>query len=257
MNVRIGTSFENAETVDKYQYRPPYPTKLYDLLIEKAPAHNRLLDLGCGHGKIARYLVDQFSEVLAVDPSKRMIELGQSLQNGNAKNLRWLEGLAETTPLKGEFDLITAALSIHWMDHEELFARLAKHVSQNHILAVIEGDNASNPPWRTSEISFLEKWVPAVTGKQFVEGHREFMRGYQQHVRLIEEIEIISEPFTQSIDDFIACQHSRDTFAISKLGQRLEEFDGELKEILQPHADENSCLTFKTKTTLTLSKLKT
>ncbi|GLQ16272.1 class I SAM-dependent methyltransferase [Maritalea porphyrae] len=208
------------------------------------------------HGKIARYLVDQFSEVLAVDPSKRMIELGQSLQNGNAKNLRWLEGLAETTPLKGKFDLITAALSVHWMDHEKLFVRLAEHVSPNHLFAVIEGDDAYNPPWRTSEISFLEKWVPAVTGKQFVEGHREFMTRYQHHVHLIEEIEIISEPFTQSIDDFIACQHSRDTFAISKLGQRLEEFDNELKEILQPHADDNSILTFKTKSTLTLSKLK-
>ncbi|GLQ16271.1 hypothetical protein GCM10007879_05200 [Maritalea porphyrae] len=57
MNDRIGTSFENAETVDHYNYRPPYPTKLYDLLIEKAPAYNRLLDLGCGMARLRGILL--------------------------------------------------------------------------------------------------------------------------------------------------------------------------------------------------------
>ena len=257
MQDRIGTSFKNAETVDHYLFRPPYPARLYELLVEKAPSRQRLLDLGCGHGKISRLLVDDFSEIVAVDPSAKMIELGRTLPQGTASNLNWAEGLAETALLSGTFDLITAALSIHWMDHEALFGRLAKHVSAKHLIAVIDGDDAHEPPWRADYVEFLKKWVPEMTGKPFSEGRYEFYTRYQRHVDIVEEFEIISPTFSQTVEEFIRCQFSRDTFAPSKLGGRRNRFTDELTEILQPHANTKSELLFKTKTNLTFSKLKT
>ncbi|MFT6657070.1 class I SAM-dependent methyltransferase [Maritalea sp.] len=256
MNSRIGASFENAETVDLYLHRPPYPQRLYDLLIELSPSNEALLDLGCGHGKIARHLAPHFDTVTAVDPSKRMMALGQKLENGKAENLHWVEGLAEDAPLSGKYDTVVAALSIHWMDHARLFPKLAKHLNPNYLFGVIEGDDAHEPPWQEDLETFLGKWVPELTGKPFVQNRtNQFWTRYTKYVDVTNNYELISEPIVQSLSDFILCQHSRDTFAISKLGDRRERFDAELEELLRPHADENSNLTFKSCTRLATGKL--
>lgn len=256
MNSRIGASFENAESVDLYLLRPPYPQRLYELLIELSPSNEALLDLGCGHGKIARHLAPHFDSVTAVDPSKRMIALGQTLENGLAKNLHWVESLAEDAPLSGKYDTVVAALSIHWMDHERLFPKLAKHLKPDYLFGIIEGDDAHQPPWQEDLEVFLSKWVPEVTGKPFVQKRsNQFWTRYTKHVDVTGNYELISEPIEQSLSDFILCQHSRDTFTISKLGNRRERFDAELEELLSPHADKNSNLTFNSCTRLATGKL--
>ena len=46
------------------------------------------------------------------------------------------------------------------------------------------------------------------------------------------------KPITQSIASFVACQHSRDTFAPGKLGDRMDDFDRELTDLLTPYAEQ-------------------
>lgn len=58
-----------------------------------------------------------------------------------------------------------------------------------------------------------------------------------------------SAPFEQSVEDFVRCQHSRDTFAPSRLAGRMNEFDGELGEMLAPYAREGK-LSFIVRTKL-------
>ena len=256
MTLPIGSSFRNSEIVDLYLLRPPYPERLYELLVRFAPSHARLLDLGCGHGKIARPLTPHFENITAIDPSKKMIELGKTLQHGNASNLNWIESTAEKAELSGSYDVIVAALSIHWMDHALLFPKLLKHTQPNHLFAAIEGDAPHKPPWESDWTTFLTKWVPEVTGMPFDQSSKnDFWTKYLQFVDVADEFELISEPMHQSIDDFILCQHSRDTFAISKLGDKRARFDAELKELLGGHADHNAQLTFRSCTRLTTGSI--
>ncbi|MGJ8527956.1 class I SAM-dependent methyltransferase [Maritalea sp.] len=258
MPLPIGKSFKDAEVVDLYLKRPPYPAKLFDLLVEHAPSTQNVLDLGCGHGKIARPLTTRFQNVTAIDPSARMIALGKTLENGKAKNLTWTEDYAETANLSASYDVIVAALSIHWMDHATLFPKLLKHAKPNHLFAVIEGDQPHNAPWKNDWHSFLEKWVPIMTEKPFIKnGGSGFWDKYLEYVEVNDEFELISDPIVQSIDDFILCQHSRDTFTISKLGDRRERFDAELGELLANYADESGNLTFRSCTKLTTSQIAT
>lgn len=253
----MGSSFETGEVVDLYLHRPPYPPELFQQLIRLAPRHSALLDLGCGHGKMSRPLANHFEHVTAIDPSARMIKLGRSLPNGSASNIEWVEGLAEEVPYPCEaYDLVVAALSVHWMDHDRLFPRLKQHVQPDHVFAVISGDQPHDPPWEAEWRGFLERWVPEITGVPFdPERHRYFGGDYRHYIDIIGEQDLVSDPIHQCVDDFVKCQHSRDTFALSKLGDRVGTFDAELTKVLDAHAVEG-VLTFRVKTTLMWSKIR-
>lgn len=256
MKQKIGNSFESEEVVDLYLHRPPYPQEIYDLIVNLSPARDRILDLGCGHGKIARPMSKYFKTVAAIDPSAQMIKLGKSLEFGDAQNLEWVESYAETAPLSGKYDTVVAALSIHWMNHEALFTKLSKHMNAQYLLAIVEGDGAYNPPWESDWQTFLSKWVPKITGKPLhANNERSHWEKYLDYVDVREIYEVVSEPFHQSVRDFILCQHSRDTFAASKLGKNLEKFDGELRELLSPFANKYGNLEFKSLTKLTAASI--
>ena len=256
MNPTIGTSFQAAEVVDLYLYRPPYPQKIFDLIVNLAPEKESILDLGCGHGKIARQMSQIFNKVTAIDPSENMISLGKSLKYGASANINWIEAYAEDALLTEKFDVVVAALSIHWMDHQVLFPKLSKLLKKNHLFFVIEGDGAHNPPWENDWQDFLTKWVPEITGKPLhAKKGRSYWEKYLDYVDVRDTFEVVSEPFQQSVKDFILCQHSRDTFAISKLGDHRARFDIELEELLTPYVNNCGNLVFQSFTKLTAATI--
>jgi len=256
MYERAGASFKSKEVVDHYRYRPPYPSKVYDEILQFAPATRHLVDLGCGDGKVARRMAKYFDEVTAIDPSAEMLRLGQSLAEGHADNITWVEALAEDAPLPNHVDVVTFASSIHWMDPSKLFAKLQKTLRGEHILAVIQGDEPYEPAWYDDWIKFLAKWVPEMTGQPV--NSREWVGSRKRHLEYMELVhsdQHISEPMKQSLEDHVLCQHSRDTFAIHKLGFRLSGFREELTELLSPYTDESGQLEYRVKTHLTIGKL--
>ncbi len=251
-----GTSFQAKDVAQLYIHRPPYATQLYTCLAENAPKTGRLLDLGCGEGKIARPMSQVFDQVVAVDPSDNMIALGRSLDHGRATNLDWLTATAEDVDLDRTFDLVTFASSIHWMDPVRLFPKLQKHLSADYLLAIVDGDAAYQPAWQSEYQTFLEKWVLLASGREF--GSQEWQDTRDRHiphVDVLETFEFISEPFRQSVDAYVMCHHSRDTFTRENLGEHIVAFRNELRELLEPHADSQGHLAFHVKTNVTLAKL--
>lgn len=252
-----GASFKTAEVVDLYQHRPPYASLVYDRIVEHSPGRERLLDLGCGEGKIARPMTTHFRQVTAVDPSARMIELGKSLDCGRTGNLHWVQASAEDAALAGKFDVVTFASSIHWMDPGRLFPKLRDHVSKDHILAFVSGDTAFQPPWHDEWRQFLAKWVPKVSGLPLdSDPWRASREKHLSHVDVVQTERFVSEPLRQSVESFILCQHSRDTFALSKMESLRGDFHDELETLLKPHADSSGQLTYRVETHLTVAKIK-
>ena len=254
---RPGIAFEAREVVDRYRHRPDYPPGVYARLRTLAPAHGSLLDLGCGTGKIARQLAHHFATVTAVDPSQAMLDRARSLPNGDAGNIVWIRGLAEDTPLgDADFDLIVAAQSIHWMDHARVFPRLRRRMRPPRVLAVVDGDTPFDPPWEADWRRFLAKWIPEISGMAFAPDDREaFFLRYRRFVAIDGDDHVLSAPIRQSVAAVIACQHSRDAFAPSKLGDRLPAFDAELADILRPHAVDGH-LTYRIRTRLTWGRIR-
>ena len=258
--MRPGESFEHRAVADYYRYRPEYPPAMYNHLASISKGGGRLLDIGCGTGKIARGLSEAFTEVTAIDASAEMLRVAQDLQSPHVNNITWLHGQAEKVELQGKpIDLIVAAASIHWMDHPVLFPRVRAHSSPQHVFAVVDGDGAHHPPWQSEWHEFLAKWIHDLTGAAYEPDNKNSL--FNQHMsRHLELLNVDGETsfdheVTQTIEEFCFCQHSRDTFAPAKLGEQLRNFDDELSALLAPHSTEG-VLTYTVRTDVTWGTIK-
>ena len=80
----------------------------------------RLVDLGCGTGTVARQLAARGCRVTGLDVDRRMLDAAQSLADGEPEPphaLSWIEAPAEDTRLEdSSFDAATATQCWHWLD---------------------------------------------------------------------------------------------------------------------------------------------
>lgn len=246
-------AFDDPDVASAYARRAPYPDTLIARLAELSPGPGRLLDLGCGPGKLALPLAERFDHVDAVDPAEAMITAAKAL--GPPANIRWIVADAEAAPLAGSYDLITAGASIHWMRVSVLFPRLRPHIAQDGLFAVIAGDEAHRPPWDEHWPAFLRRWIERMGGtfdRPACEAEAEAYRPWID----VQGEEVFPSIIRQSIEDFIHGEHSRGSWTRRKMGPaRANAFDAELRDLLAPYA-ENGVLTYEVRTRLTYGCLK-
>ncbi len=84
----------------------------------------RLLDVGCGPGILTLALALFFGEAIGVDPDKDMLaEAERQAQRRGVANVRWVCARAEDLPGGlGEFRVVTFGNSFHWTDRDRVAA---------------------------------------------------------------------------------------------------------------------------------------
>ncbi|MFO1205035.1 MAG: methyltransferase domain-containing protein [Burkholderiales bacterium] len=81
-------------------------------------AHDRVLDIGCGNGKITAAIAERIPEgsVLGVDPSRNMIDFAREHYGPSIHpNLRFELGDARSLPYRHEFDRVVSFNALHWV----------------------------------------------------------------------------------------------------------------------------------------------
>ena len=246
----LAAEFEDADVARCYQFRAPYPESLHRKLVTLAVSDKRLLDLGCGPGKLARALAGRFEAVDAIDPSGAMLAEGQRLDAGRHPNIRWIEDRAEEAPLSGPYALIVAGPSIHWMRHERLMPKLASALEHGAPLALVSGDGPAEAEWLDAYQAVITRWIEK-NGRQWQDRtHRALMTA---HLPWFDEegSETFQTEVRQKVEDLIAGEHSRATWARSKMGPiAAEMFDNDLREVLEPAAL-NGTISYVGRTSLT------
>jgi SAM-dependent methyltransferase len=107
-NRRRAESFgADAERYDRS--RPSYPAELVDDLVANKPV--RVLDVGCGTGKVARLFLARGCDVLGVEPDPRMAGVGES--HGVRVEVASFEAW---DPARRMFDLVVSGQAWHWVD---------------------------------------------------------------------------------------------------------------------------------------------
>lgn len=230
-----GGEFADEDVVRSYRHRPPYPDALYARLTELASGRRRLLDLGCGPGKLARGLAARFDRVDAVDPSATMLAAGRAVDQDAHPNISWIEAGAETAPLDGPYDLAVAGASIHWMRHSEVMPRLARALRSGAPLALVDGDGPSEADWREAFQAVVVRWVEKAGRTWDDTGHTALVSAHLAWFDIHGE-ETFTHTVRQPLDDFIGAQHSRATWARSRMGDDADAFDDELRAALEPFA---------------------
>lgn len=149
---RQAASFDDAADVYE-RSRPGYPDEAVDWLLERGagPRPERVLDLGAGTGKLTRSLLARGLEVVAVDPSERML---QQLRDA-APGARTLVGTAERIPLPDDsVDAVLAAQAWHWVDEERAVPEVVRVLKPGGELGLVWNIRDESVPWvaRLSEI---------------------------------------------------------------------------------------------------------
>jgi SAM-dependent methyltransferase len=237
-----------------YRFRPPYPAEVYDTLLELLCGHPRIiLDAGCGTGKITLGLIDRIDRADAVDPSDAMLLVARSLPGAASAKIRWIHAAIEDAPLAPPYGLIVAASSIHWMDLDRTLPRFADALADGAMLAVLDGDAPVDAPWAREETAFMIDFVAAREGQRpqwWKSVSERFAEPVMTHPMFERVGYRITAPvaYSQSIADYLRCQHSRATWSEDHLGERASaEFDAAMTSILTPYA-RDGILTFNVQT---------
>jgi SAM-dependent methyltransferase len=249
-----GRRFSATRMAENYQFRPPYPAEVYDTLLELLRGYPRvLLDAGCGTGKITLGLIDRIDRADAIDPSDAMLRVARSLPGADNAKIRWIRAAIEDASLDPPYGLIVAASSIHWMDLDRTLPRFADAGADGAMLAVLDGDAPVEAPWEREETAFMIDFLAERDGRRpqwWKTASERFAEPVLAHPRFESLGHRITAPvsYSQSMTDYLRCQHSRATWSEDHLGEKASaEFDVAMTAILNRYA-RDGVLTFNVQT---------
>jgi ubiquinone/menaquinone biosynthesis C-methylase UbiE len=113
-------------------FRPHYPTALFDHLATLAPRDSLVWDCAAGSGQATIDLADRFDRIIATDASAEQIASAP-----RRDNVEYRVALAEQSGLAAEsVGLITVAQALHWFNQERFFAEVKRVLKPGGVLAV-------------------------------------------------------------------------------------------------------------------------
>ncbi|MFC0626387.1 class I SAM-dependent methyltransferase [Kribbella deserti] len=128
----------------------------HDWLLDQIPRQGgRMLDVGCGHGVLARRLAERAEHVDAIDASPVMIDQAKNV-SASRGNIRWILGDVLQADLHPDgYDVVTAVSSLHHLPLRDGLTRLAGLVRPNGVLVVIGHYRAAKATDKAMEIANL------------------------------------------------------------------------------------------------------
>ena len=239
--------FKHRSMAESYELRPPYPEETYRILLGLPGAkRGRVLDVGCGTGRIARSLVDHVAGVDAVDFSREMIRVGRLLEKGDHPSLNWVLARVEEVELTPGYALVTAGASIHWMDWSVVFRKFHEVLTPDGYVAIIEGDRPYDSPWGETERALIRQFSTNRHYQQ-IDLIKELVD--RNHLLLAGDRRTVPVGFSQTVDDYVASFHSRESMSREHMGDsKVRDFDAELSRILADFSDDEGVIHFQLQT---------
>ena len=230
----LGRVFADKDVAALYRYRPPYPREVFTILERLIVEPRTVLDAGCGTGALARELAKAAVRVDAVDPSAAMIAEGRALPGGDDARIRWIHARAEEAPLSGPYGLITAGASLHWMQWGIVLPRFRSALARDARLAIVDIESVHpSGPLRDAQLEIIQRHSPvndhvetADTVDALVERGLFTLDGVERTAPIA---------FEQPIDDVLHRLHSTSTLSRVTLGDRLDDFDAEMRAAYAKH----------------------
>lgn len=124
-------------------------------------ATDKILDVGCGDGKITAFISSHYPQnvIVGLDISDKMI--AEATVQHNLNNLLFLKGNAEEIPFKNQFDKVVSFSALHWVpDQKKAFLSIKESLKDLGMLLVIVPEKSSNNVGILCEkMALSEKWA--------------------------------------------------------------------------------------------------
>jgi SAM-dependent methyltransferase len=220
--------------------RLPYPRELADALRDalELDGRGRLLDVGCGPGSLTHLLAPLVQEAVGIDADAEMVRAAEA---GAAPNERFVQLRAEALPAGlGTFRLVTFAQSFHWLDGVSVATKVRAMLEPNgavvHIGATTHEGDGDVPR------EAIEELIRSYLGPMRRAGRRVLPQGTQSDeddafaaagLRGPMRIEVAAgRLFDRDEDDVVASVFSLSSAAPHLFGERLGEFERDLRALL-------------------------
>ena len=237
--------------------RFPYPQELADALRDALglDGSGRLLDVGCGPGQLTLLLAPLFERAVGVDADADMVaEARRRAAELDVGNAEFAHLRAEELPAGlGAFRVVTFAQSFHWMDRPRVAAAVGRmlepggawvHVHATTTHGVRAGDAGPAPPHEE-----IEQLVQAYLGPVRRAGAGTLPEGTPSHEEVIlgasglrgpERLEVPGRMLVRTEDEIVASVFSRSSSAPHLFGERVAEFEAELRALLRRRSPDGS-----------------
>ena len=134
----LAASFDNE--VAMYQkFRPGYPEAMLDAMVQHAGLlpTARVLEIGCGTGQATIPMALRGYDLTAVEPGAELAKAAGAQLDGQP-NAKVVNASFEAVELpEKEFDLVFAAMSLHWVNEAERFHKPHRLLKPDGHLAVL------------------------------------------------------------------------------------------------------------------------
>jgi SAM-dependent methyltransferase len=147
--------------------RPSYPASLVDSALRRGGLEPgaRVLEIGCGTGKLTELLVERGLRVEAVDPGENMVAVAWR-RTGDRATFR--VGRFEDVELEGPFDAVFAATAFHWIEPSVSWKKVAALLRPGGLLALLQYLDIRSEASEDEHQGFMEllrKYAPDVAAE--------------------------------------------------------------------------------------------
>lgn len=222
-------------------FRRGYPKSFFDYItkIFKLDKSSRALDLGTGTGQIAIPLSKIVKEVVAIDPAVEMLNEGKIVaKSKKISNVIWVKSRAEDITKKlGYFDLTTMGASFHWMEQDNVLAKIYELTNDHGGVVMVSNTssihrNRGNDPWKDVTLETVKKYL----GEKRKAGKGYFKETEDKFEDILERskfkvLKTFNDRYVQewNIDSIIGFLYSTSYAPRRFFDRRIEEFENELR----------------------------
>ncbi|WP_340375228.1 class I SAM-dependent methyltransferase [Streptomyces sp. SS7] len=248
------TLFQGS-AVHYVQGRLPYAPGLGESLAGALglDGRGRLLDVGCGPGIVTLPLARFFTEAVGLDPDEDMLaEAARRAAGDGVANAHWVAARAEDLPAGlGEFRTVTFAQSFHWTERERVAAAVLGMLEPGGTLVHIA--DLKDPPPATAPLplpappyALIGELVRHYLGPVRRAGQGVLVHGTPGGEDAVfagagfapagRQVVPAGQVAIRTVDALVAWAFSRSDSAPHLFGDRLPEFERDLRALLGARA---------------------